>query len=149
MQCHDEPPSAATATVHPTGQFLDPRALQQAACTGATGRDPREGRDSRDGRRARAREETEALLRQADDILPEQDADEEDVLVGGEDDDEAVARLLAARKLRLPTVERVRVYGNRMVLEPVVPVVPRATSASSRTTGSRTCGLFTFWRRFK
>lgn len=132
----------------PLQQFLDPRALdpslgpslgpslQQAVGAGAAGRDTR--------RRARAREETEALLRRADDILPEQDGDEEDELVAGEDDDEAVARLLAARRLRLPTVERVRVYGNRMVLEPVVPVVPRAAG-----TGTRTRGLFAFWRRFK
>ncbi|XP_034247847.1 uncharacterized protein LOC117649318 [Thrips palmi] len=102
----------------------------------------------RPARRSRVREETEALLRQADDILPEQDADEEDGLVAGEDDDEAVARLLAARRLRLPTVERVRVYGNRMVLEPVVPVVPRGPRGP-RTAGTRARGLLTFWRRLK
>ncbi|KAK3928569.1 Golgi-associated plant pathogenesis-related protein 1 [Frankliniella fusca] len=134
--------TTTAATVHPAKQLLDPRALLQPLSA------PREPspRAGTARQRARVREEMEALLRQADEILPELDEDGEgqDGLGPGDEDasDEAVAKLLAARRLRLPTVERVRVYGNRMVLEPVVSR-PRS---GTRTGGG---GILGFLRRFK
>ena len=108
------------------------------------------------GAGAGSREEAAALLRHADDIVPEQDGEEPGAEAGaeaGSDDDdseEAVARLLAGRRLRLPSmvpgVERVRVYGNRMVLEVAGPLV----SSSGRGRGPRGfLGLSAFFRRFK
>lgn len=112
---------------------------------------------ARQGGRARrprhTREEKEALLRQADDILLEDANDAIDAIDADVDsDDEAVARLLAGRRLRLPTVERVRVYGNRMVLEPVVPSRRAASRASASQAGGGSGparGLLAFIRRFK
>lgn len=143
--------ATTAATVHPAGpaeQLLDPRALLSPPPTPHLGAAPPPGRCKGSGAtrlRSKVREETEALLRQADEILPEMDEDGEDGLGPGDEDadDEAVAKLLAARRLRLPTVERVRVYGNRMVLEPVVPR-PRS---GTRTAGGG--GLLGFLRRLR